>query len=90
MPVADAYWRFIAQTRRSLVERPDQLEPAITKALAHNGPVLLNVHVNPSELAMPPKVNMEQAKGFGLYLFRQMLDGGMDEAVDTIKTNFLQ
>jgi len=73
-----------------LVERPDQLEPAITKALAHNGPVLLNVHVNPSELAMPPKVNMEQAKGFGLYLFRQMLDGGMDEAVDTIKTNFLQ
>ena len=73
-----------------LVERPDQVASAITEALAFNGPVLLNVHVNPSELSMPPKVDFEQAKGFGLYMWRQMMSGDIGEVVDTIKTNFLQ
>jgi len=73
-----------------LVERPDQVASAITEALAYNGPVLLNVHVNPSELSMPPKVEFEQAKGFGLYMWRQMMSGDIGEVVDTIKTNFLQ
>ncbi|HEX9513148.1 MAG TPA: ubiquinone-dependent pyruvate dehydrogenase [Puia sp.] len=73
-----------------LVERPDQVAAAITEALAHDGPVLLNVHVNPSELTMPPKIEFEQAKGFGLYMWRQMMSGDIGEVVDTIKTNFLQ
>ena len=73
-----------------LVEKPDQVASAITEALAFNGPVLLNVHVNPSELSMPPKVEFEQAKGFGLYMWRQMMSGDIGEVVDTIKTNFLQ
>jgi pyruvate dehydrogenase (quinone) len=73
-----------------LVERPDQVAAAVTEALAHDGPVLLNVHVNPSELTMPPKIELEQAKGFGLYMWRQMMSGDIGEVVDTIKTNFLQ
>lgn len=73
-----------------LVERPDQVASAVSEALAHNGPVLLNVHVNPSELTMPPKIEFEQAKGFGLYMWRQMMSGDIGEVVDTIKTNFLQ
>ncbi|MES1249241.1 MAG: thiamine pyrophosphate-dependent enzyme, partial [Chitinophaga rupis] len=73
-----------------LVEKPGQVASAITEALAFNGPVLLNVHVNPSELSMPPKVEFEQAKGFGLYMWRQMMSGDIGEVVDTIKTNFLQ
>jgi hypothetical protein len=39
---------------------------------------------------MPPKVEFEQAKGFGLYMWRQMMSGDIGEVVDTIKTNFLQ
>ena len=73
-----------------LVERPDQVAGAVTEALAHDGPVLLNVRVNPSELTMPPKIEFEQAKGFGLYMWRQMMSGDIGEVVDTLKTNFLQ
>ena len=72
------------------VRRPDQVAPAIAEALAHNGPVLLNMYVNPSELSMPPSLKVEQAKGFSLYMWRQMMDGQLGEAVETIKTNFLQ
>jgi thiamine pyrophosphate-dependent acetolactate synthase large subunit-like protein len=64
--------------------------PAIAEALAHNGPVLLNMYVNPSELSMPPSLKVGQAKGFSLYMWRQMMDGQIGEVVETIKTNFLQ
>jgi pyruvate dehydrogenase (quinone) len=72
-----------------LVERPDQLAPAIEAALAWNGPVLMNILVNPSELVMPPKVEMDQAKGFSLYMGRQLLDGNLEEVVQTVGSNFL-
>jgi len=58
--------------------------------LAHPGPVVLDVYVNPSELSMPPTVKLEQAKGFSLYMWRQMMDGGLGEVVETVKTNFLK
>ena len=69
------------------VERPDRLAPAIGEALAWDGPVLLDVHVNPSELPMPPQVGLEQAKGFGLYMGRQILDGHLNEVTQTVKSN---
>jgi pyruvate dehydrogenase (quinone) len=72
------------------VRTPDQVAPAISAALAFDGPVILNMYVNPSELSMPPTVSVEQAKGFSLYMWRQIMDGGIGEVVDTVKTNFLQ
>ena len=72
-----------------LVERPDQLAPAIGEALAWDGPVLMNIHVNPSELSMPPGVELEQVKGFSLYMGRQILDGNLEEVVQTVDSNFL-
>ena len=72
------------------VRKPADLQPAIAEALAHPGPVVLDVYVNPSELSMPPTVKLEQAKGFGLYMWRQMMDGGLGEVVETVKTNFLK
>jgi pyruvate dehydrogenase (quinone) len=72
------------------VRTPDQVAPAISAALAYDGPVILNMYVNPSELSMPPSVSVEQAKGFSLYMWRQIMDGGIGEVVDTVKTNFLQ
>jgi len=71
------------------VRTPDQVAPAISAALAYDGPVILNMYVNPSELSMPPTVSVEQAKGFSLYMWRQIMDGGIGEVVDTVKTNFL-
>jgi pyruvate dehydrogenase (quinone) len=72
------------------VEAPDDVEPAIIAALAHEGPVLMDVKVHPSELAMPPKVTVEQVRGFGLYMWRQILGGDGEEVVETLKTNFAQ
>jgi pyruvate dehydrogenase (quinone) len=72
------------------VRTPGQVAPAIAAALAYDGPVVLNMYVNPSELSMPPSLKLEQAKGFSLYMLRQTLDGNIGEVVDTIKTNFLK
>jgi thiamine pyrophosphate-dependent acetolactate synthase large subunit-like protein len=65
------------------------LAPAIREALAWAGPVLLNIHVNPSELSMPPRIDLEQVKGFSLYMGRQILDGNLEEVVQTVVSNFL-
>jgi pyruvate dehydrogenase (quinone)/pyruvate oxidase len=46
------------------VEHPADLEGAVKEMLAHPGPALLDVRVNPDEPPMPPKVTYEQAKGF--------------------------
>lgn len=46
------------------VEAPELVEPALKAALAHDGPALLDVVVNPDEPPMPAKVTYEQAKGF--------------------------
>jgi pyruvate dehydrogenase (quinone) len=71
------------------IRKPDELPSAIAAALAHNGPVVLDVYSNPSELAMPPKIDLGQAKGFGLYMLHETFDGQISEVIDTIKTNFL-
>jgi pyruvate dehydrogenase (quinone) len=72
------------------VRTPDRVAPAIAEALAHNGPVLLDMYVSPSELSMPPTITLEEAKGFSLYMFRQIMDGNLGEVVDTVKSNFLK
>jgi pyruvate dehydrogenase (quinone)/pyruvate oxidase len=46
------------------VEHPGELEGAVREMLAHDGPALLDVAVNPDEPPMPPKVKYDQAKGF--------------------------
>lgn len=71
------------------VENSEEVPSAIEKALAHNGPVLIDVLTNPSELSMPPKINLKEAKGFGLYMIKQVLSGDGEEVWDTLSTNFL-
>jgi pyruvate dehydrogenase (quinone) len=40
-----------------------------------------------AELAMPPAVTVEMAKGFTLYMLRAILSGRGDEIVDLARTN---
>ena len=72
------------------VENSEDVPTAIEKALAHNGPVLVDVLTNPTELSMPPKIEIGQAKGFGIYMIKQTLLGDGKEVWDTISTNFLK
>jgi pyruvate dehydrogenase (quinone) len=46
------------------IDHPGELDGAVRELLAHSGPALLDVRVNPNEPPMPPKVKYEQAKGF--------------------------
>jgi len=57
------------------------------RTLAHAGPALLDVVVNRQELAMPPSIELEQAKGFTLYMMHAVLSGRGDEVFDLAKTN---
>jgi pyruvate dehydrogenase (quinone) len=72
------------------VEKPEDLLPALTKALAHDGPALVEVLVNRQELSMPPTIKVEQALGFSLYLIRAVLSGRGDEVIDLAKTNLMR
>jgi len=69
------------------VERASDLRPALTQFLAHEGPALIDVRVQRQELSMPPTITAEQAKGFGLYLFKAVLSGRGDEVIDLAETN---
>jgi pyruvate dehydrogenase (quinone) len=72
------------------VDDPGDLEDAIGQALAHDGPALVDVVTNRMELALPPKTTMEQAKGFGIYLARAIINGRGDEIVELARSNLLR
>ncbi|HEX4158510.1 MAG TPA: ubiquinone-dependent pyruvate dehydrogenase [Rhizomicrobium sp.] len=64
------------------VERPDDLEGAIRAAFLHPGPALVDVVTARQELVMPPSINMEEAKSFGLFMAKAVLDGRLGELID--------
>jgi pyruvate dehydrogenase (quinone) len=72
------------------VEKPEELRPALSKALEHDGPALVEVLVNRQELSMPPTISLDQALGFSLYMIRAVLSGRGDEVIDLAKTNLLR
>jgi pyruvate dehydrogenase (quinone) len=69
------------------IEDPGQVEDGIAAALSHDGPVVVDALVNRTELAMPPSITIEMAKGFSLYMLRAIMNGRADEIVDLAKTN---
>jgi pyruvate dehydrogenase (quinone) len=68
------------------LEDPADVEGGIAEALAHDGPVLIDAVVNRTELAMPPAITMEMAKGFTLYMVKAVMSGRGDELVDLAKS----
>jgi pyruvate dehydrogenase (quinone) len=69
------------------LEDPADVKDGIAAALAHDGPVLVDAVVNRTELAMPPAVTTEMAKGFTLYMVKAVLSGRGDEVIDLARTN---
>ena len=72
------------------VDDSDELEEAMAKAFAHDGPALISVRSDRQELSMPPNVTLEQAKGFTLWAIRTVVSGRGDELLDLAATNFRQ
>jgi len=69
------------------LQDPGEVEAGITAALNHDGPVLVDAVVNRTELAMPPAVTLEMAKGFTLYMVRAVMSGRGDELIDLARSN---
>lgn len=72
------------------VEKSSELNTALAEALAHDGPVIVDVVTATQELVMPPTVQLQQAKGFSLYMLRAIMNGRGDEVVELAKTNWLR
>ncbi|WAS89996.1 ubiquinone-dependent pyruvate dehydrogenase [Nannocystis punicea] len=72
------------------VETPEQVRPALVRALAHDGPALLDVVVARQELAMPPSLAADQVLGFSLFMAKAVLNGRADQILDLAKTNLLR
>jgi pyruvate dehydrogenase (quinone) len=69
------------------LEDAGEVAEGIAAALAHDGPVLVDAVVNRSELAMPPSVTLEMAKGFTLYMVKAVMNGRGDEVIDLARSN---
>jgi pyruvate dehydrogenase (quinone) len=69
------------------VEESEDIAAALKTAFEHPGPALVDVVTSKHELAMPPKIELEQAKGFSLYMLRAILNGRGDEIVELVRTN---
>jgi pyruvate dehydrogenase (quinone) len=69
------------------VTDPGDVEAGIRDVLAHPGPALLDAVTARTELSMPPKITLEQMRGFTLYMAKAIISGRGDEVVELGKTN---
>ena len=53
---------------------PHDVDAAVQEALAHDGPVLLDVVTNPDEVAIPPTPTLEQGWGFAIAKIKEFVD----------------
>jgi pyruvate dehydrogenase (quinone)/pyruvate oxidase len=58
------------------VERPEEIRPALERAIASGRPSLVEVVVDPNEPPMPPKVTLQQAAHFAEALVKGTPGGG--------------
>jgi pyruvate dehydrogenase (quinone) len=69
------------------IDRPQQMEEGIARALKHDGPALVDIVSARQELIMPPTTTFEEAKHFGIFTLKAVLDGRFRELVDLGKMN---
>ena len=55
------------------VTDPHDVDEAVREAMAHPGPVLLDVVTNPDEVAVPPRPTLEQGWGFAIAKSKEFL-----------------
>lgn len=69
------------------VEASEDVDSALRDAFAHPGPALVDVVTAKQELVVPPKIQLEQAKGFSLYMLKAIINGRGDEVLELARTN---
>jgi pyruvate dehydrogenase (quinone) len=69
------------------LEDPGEVESGIADALAHDGPALIDAVVSRLVLPVPPRIKVDMAKGFTLYMLKAIMAGRGDELVDLARAN---
>ncbi|MFZ2012644.1 MAG: ubiquinone-dependent pyruvate dehydrogenase [Nocardioides sp.] len=72
------------------VDHAHDLEAALREAFAHPGPALVAVRTRRHELAIPPRLALEEAAGFTLWATRSVLNGDGTAVLDVARTNLRQ
>ncbi|MDB5603805.1 MAG: putative isoamylase protein [Bradyrhizobium sp.] len=72
------------------VEDAADLGNAMREVLAHDGPALIDVVCARQELAMPPRIEAEQVKGFSLWAIKAVIDGRGAQIIDLALTNLFR
>jgi pyruvate dehydrogenase (quinone) len=70
------------------VEDPAHIRPALSEALSHRGPALVDVVTDKNVLALPPKATVRQAKGFALAMTKMAFGGRIEDVLDTVAANW--
>jgi pyruvate dehydrogenase (quinone) len=70
------------------VEDPKDVRPALEKAMAASGPVLVDMVTDPDVLSMPPKATIKQAGGFALAMTKMTFAGEAEDVLDTVMANW--
>ncbi|MEO7411102.1 MAG: ubiquinone-dependent pyruvate dehydrogenase [Sphingomicrobium sp.] len=66
---------------------PGEVEQGVREVLAYPGPALLDAVIARTELSLPPKITLEQMRGFTLYMAKAVISGRGDEVIELGKTN---
>ncbi|GAB3562548.1 pyruvate dehydrogenase [Spelaeicoccus albus] len=69
------------------VEQPGDVEAALTAALEHDGPALVDFVTDPMALSVPTKITPDQIMGFAAGVSKLVLGGGAGEAMKMAKSN---
>ncbi|WP_210495722.1 pyruvate dehydrogenase [Patulibacter sp. SYSU D01012] len=69
------------------IERPEDLRDGLARALATDGPVLVDVVTDPNALSMPPHVSTQQIRQFAMAAGKTVLAGGVGKMVDLARAN---
>ncbi len=69
------------------VEPGGDVAGAVTRALEHPGPALVDFVTDPRALSMPPSTTLEQVKGFALTTSKLMFSGEVAEVWEQAKSN---
>lgn len=69
------------------IEDPKQAPKQIEKALAYNGPALIDVVTDPNALSLPPTLTFDQLLGFSKAATRTVFGGGVGSMLSMAKSN---
>jgi len=70
------------------INDPAEVKSTLEKVFLQDGPSLITIQTDPNALAMPPKMEFDQMKGFAFYMGKMMLSGRADEVFKIIKSNY--